>query len=202
MAEKMREIGRVKQVQIQRSSLKTGEKPFRVYNPAPLLMVDHLTISPDGVVGALADGTQMIDVHNARHPATKNQGDNGISVNFTAHYDAMRAQFGAHLTNGCAGENILVEAEKRLTLDDLGVRLAFESAATGEITYVDNMRVAAPCVEFSHYVQQANLITTPLPAEQVKATLQFLGNGRRGFYATALTPAIIQPGDRVFAVET
>src|SRR2546422_2174400 len=33
----MRELGHVVRLQIQRSSLKTGEKPHRVYDPAPIL---------------------------------------------------------------------------------------------------------------------------------------------------------------------
>src|SRR2546430_5652355 len=37
----MRELGRIVRLQIQRSSLKTGEKPRRRYDPAPLLAVDR-----------------------------------------------------------------------------------------------------------------------------------------------------------------
>ncbi len=47
-------IGRIKLVQVQRSSLKAGERPNRYYDPAPLLPVDGLLLSPSGVVGQLA----------------------------------------------------------------------------------------------------------------------------------------------------
>ena len=201
MAEIMREIGRVKQVQIQRSSLKLGEKPRRIYDPAPLLVVDEISVNHHGVTGLMADGAQLIDVHNAEHPSTRNSGANGVSVGFTGHYRDMRAQYGTHLTDGIAGENILIEADRQFRLDDLGVRLAFENAQTGEVAYLDDLVVAPPCVEFSHYVNKANLKSSPLPADQLKATLQFLGDGRRGFYATAFATAVIQAGDRVLAVK-
>jgi hypothetical protein len=201
MAEIMREIGRVKQVQIQRSSLKIGEKSARVYNPSPLLVVDCISVNSYGVTGLMADGAQIIDVHNAQHPTTKNSGVNGASVSFTGHYREIRAQYGTYLVDGCAGENILIEADRKFTLADLGVRLAFENAQTGEVAYLDDLMVAAPCVEFSHYVQKANQESAPLAADQLKATLQFLNDGRRGFYATAFNTATIQAGDRVFTVK-
>ncbi len=201
MAEIMREIGRVKQVQIQRSSLKRGEKPNRIYDPAPLLVVDNVAINAHGVTGLMADGGQIIDVHNAQHPNTKNSGVNGVSVNFTGHYREMRNQYGAHLADGIAGENILIEADRKFSLADLGVRLAFENAHTGEVAYLDDLIVAAPCVEFSHYVNKANLESSPLSPDQLKATLQFLNDGIRGFYATPFSTATIQAGDRVFTVK-
>src|SRR6266513_3122825 len=44
----MRDLGRIVRLQIQRASLKTGEKPTRVYDPTPLLAVDRLALAPDG----------------------------------------------------------------------------------------------------------------------------------------------------------
>src|SRR3989442_4417224 len=47
----MRTIGTVTRLQIQRGSLKRGEKPTRVYDPTPLLSVAALNVSPDGALG-------------------------------------------------------------------------------------------------------------------------------------------------------
>src|SRR5262245_7402295 len=55
----MVEIGQLVQLQIQRSSLKTGEKPNRVYDPAPLLSVDELWVTPDGVLGLDPNGSWL-----------------------------------------------------------------------------------------------------------------------------------------------
>ena len=44
----MRTIGTVTRLQIQRGSLKRGDKPTRVYDPAPLLSVPVLNVTPDG----------------------------------------------------------------------------------------------------------------------------------------------------------
>jgi hypothetical protein len=196
----MIEIGRIKQVQIQRSSLKAGERPYRYYDPAPLLVVDRLLLSPNGAIGLTTNGGKVVDVHNIEHPASKNQGVNGISIGFTSHYHAMRERFGPHLTDGCAGENILVETDGTFALADLGARLAIETAA-GAIVYLTDLLVAAPCVEFSRFAAGQG---ERLPAEALKATLQFLDDGRRGFYARVEgepVEAIVQAGDRVLVAD-
>ena len=193
----MHDIGRIKLVQVQRSSLKAGERPYRYYDPTPLLVVDGLLLSPGGAVGLAAGGERVIDVHNADHPASKNHsGVNGISIGFTSHYLAMRERFGPHLTDGCAGENILVETDRAFALSDLGERLAIETA-NGAIVCLASLLVAAPCVEFSQFAAGQG---ERLPAEALKATLQFLDEGMRGFYAgLAGDPAdvVVRAGDRV-----
>lgn len=201
----MREIGKIKQVQVQRSSLKVGQKPERYYDPTPLLVVERLQLSARGVVGITAEGDEIIDVHNADHPQSKNQEVNGVSIGFSSHYESIRAQYGDHLRNGCAGENILieVEADRIFTLPDLCSRIAILSQTTDEFIYLTNLLVAAPCVEFSRFAANFGM---PLPAEQQKAALQFLHEGRRGFYATFANEngqeqAIVQADDRVFVGE-
>jgi hypothetical protein len=52
----MREIGLIKHVQLQRSSLKQGQRPQRYYDPAPLLVVERLLLAPGGVSAVSADG--------------------------------------------------------------------------------------------------------------------------------------------------
>jgi hypothetical protein len=197
----MREIGIVKQVQIQRSSLKLGERPHRIYSPTPILVVDAIRVAPSGVIGVTSDRGEIVDIHNAHHLQSRNSGVNGVSVGFTAHYRAMRAAYGEHLIDGCAGENILVETDSIVKLGNFGKRLAFQDPQTGEARYLDDVIVAAPCVEFSHFVHKANLQMSPLSAEVVKATLQFLDDGMRGFYAAVRKPLEIQVGDKVFAVD-
>jgi hypothetical protein len=193
----MRPIGIIKLVQVQRSSLKSGERPNRYYDPAPLLVVDRLLLSPRGVIGLTRDGERIVDIHNADHPMSKNQkGLNGISIGFTSHYRAMRQRFGPHLTDGCAGENILVETDDTFTLGDLGERLVIQTGA-GAIVPLTGLLVAAPCVEFSQFAAGQG---ERLPAEALKATLQFLDDGMRGFYASLASEAgeaLVRAGDRV-----
>ena len=91
----MRELGRVVRLQIQRSSLKTGAKPNRAYDPAPILPVERLAITAEGVLGEAADRSWLVDVHHRAHPDTKNpDGQHGVSLGFTTHYVAMRDRFG------------------------------------------------------------------------------------------------------------
>src|SRR5215207_6058696 len=176
----MREIGLIKHVQLQRSSLKQGQRPQRYYDPTPLLLVERLRLMPGGVSAVSADGQPIIDIHHADHPETKNSmGKNGISIGFTGHYYAMRDRYGAHLTDGCAGENILVESDHVWSIDELGTALVIQRAEVQLVT-LDNLMIAAPCVEFSRF---AHLSAEPLTADQLRTTLQFLDGGMRGFDA-------------------
>src|SRR5947209_4451089 len=113
----MHEIGRIKLLQVQQSGLKVKQEPYGYYDPAPLLTVKSLLLHPVGVIGITPDGRRVIDVHHVEHPSSRNRkGNNGVSVGFTSHYEAMRGKFGDHVADGCAGENILVEAENILRL--------------------------------------------------------------------------------------
>jgi hypothetical protein len=197
----MHEIGRIKLLQVQQSGLKVKQHPYGYYDPTPLLVVESLLLYPDGVIGVTPDGRRVIDVHHMDHPASRNhKGVNGVSVGFTSHYEAMRSKFGDHLVDGCAGENILVEADDIITLADLGKQLAIQTQKTGELIYLTRLKVAAPCVEFSLFAASHGMA---LPAPQLKETLQFLDGGKRGFYATVSghdsDEMLVQAGDRVFA---
>jgi hypothetical protein len=194
----MREIGLIKHVQLQRSSLKQGQRPQRYYDPAPLLLVERLRLAPGGVSAVGADDEPIIDIHHAGHPETKQrQGLNGISIGFTSHYRAMRARYGAHLNDGCAGENILIQSDHIWSIDDLGPALVI-GRADGQMVALDGLIVAAPCVEFSRF---AHISADPLTADQLRTTLQFLDGGMRGFYARLAdgqADTDICAGDRVF----
>ena len=196
----MREIGLIKHVQIQRSSLKQGQRPQRYYDPTPLLLVERLRLAPGGVSAVSANGESIIDVHHANHPETKNSlGMNGISIGFTSHYRAMRDQYGAHLTDGCAGENILVESDHIWSIEELGAALICQRS-DGQMVALDSLMVAAPCVEFSRF---AHVSAEPLSSDQLRTTLQFLDGGMRGFYARLAdgqADTEIRAGDRVFVI--
>jgi hypothetical protein len=194
----MREIGTVKLLQVQRASLKAGERPHRYYDPAPLVAVERLLIAAEGCVGVTATGEQILDVHNAGHPASKNRaGGNGISLGFTGHYGAMRTRFGSHLIDGIAGENILIAADRTFALSDLCGELVIVDAG-GAQTVLCELLVAEPCVEFSRF---AHLSADPITSDELRAALQFLSDGRRGFYvrlAAGHGAAEVRAGDRVF----
>ena len=198
----MREIGSIKQVQVQCSRLKLGQKPHEYYDPTPLLVVSRLHLTPRGVIGITSEGEQIIDIHNASHSDTRQEddGSNGISLGFSCHYEAMRAKFGTHLVDGIAGENILVETEQTQTQADLGPALAIRIAATGQFVYLKDIVVAAPCVPFSRFAAEKD---TRLSNAGLKEALQFLNDGCRGFYATlgSAESAFIQAGDVVFALD-
>lgn len=189
-------IGRVAFVQVQRSSLKLGERPNRYYDPAALLKVPAMLLTSRGVVGLPGDGQKIIDVHNADHLKSKNNNlENGISIGFTSHYRAMREKFGPQVIDGCAGENIIVEAEDQIALEDLGEELAIQSG--DRLIRLSKITVAAPCLEFSRFV---HLPRNQPSGEELRATVQFLHNGMRGFYASLAdgqADAEIRAGDQI-----
>jgi hypothetical protein len=192
-------LGSIVRLQVQRDPLKIGEKPDRRYVPDPIQPVERALVSADGMLG-LSDGREIIDVHNRRHPATRNDhGRNALSVGFTAHYRAMRERFGNHITPGCAGENILVDIHRMVRLDELVGGLVILSHGGEERVRLSGVCVARPCKPFSGFVHQHQIV----PAESLKATLAFLDEGMRGFYCTAPTntPAPIRVGD-VLAIVT
>ena len=186
-------LGPIVGLQIQRSSLKIGPRGAAYYDPAPLLPVERLFLTPDGAM-ADADGARL-DVHNVRHADSKNvRGTNDVSVGFTSGYATMRARFGARVGDGIAGENILVACEQPLTLNDLsdGLLIVGPDGRQLELTHV---LVAHPCVEFSRWA----LDDPSAPTALVSKTLKFLDGGVRGFYASLETDGVthVELGDQL-----
>jgi hypothetical protein len=193
----LRPLGPIVRLQVQRTRLKQGEKPNRVYDPAPLLEVAALTLTSLGALALLADGSALLDIHHALHPLTRNNGGvNDLSVGFSSHYTHMRGQYGPHLPDGCAGENILVAQDTPVDLAAVQRGLAIQSAATGAWAWLHGVRVALPCVEFSTFAAR------PAAPEALKAALQFLDHGLRGFYCVydEDAPATVRVGDQVYAL--
>ena len=196
----MRLLGEIVRLQVQTASLKVGTPPRRRYDPAGLRQVAALSLTADGVRGWTEDGQPLDDVHNLTHPASKNRGgSNGISIGFDAHYDAMRARFGEHLTDGIAGENILVALSGKPTLlaqADFLAGIAIE-AEDGQPIRLERVIVAAPCAEFTRYALR--FPDDARPDRTVTEGLQFLDDGMRGFYAAYRGPETrITPGARVW----
>jgi hypothetical protein len=191
----MRELGRLVRLQVQRSTLKTGVKPERRYDPAPLLAVERLALSPDGVMGA-ADGGWIVDVHHRAHPYTKNEdGLHGVSVGFTGHYAAMRDKFGPHLVTGCAGENLIAETAGRFGFDDVAAGLAIVGPDGQERARLKVLQVAHPCRPFTGWALRGTVESAVL-----KEHLQFLEDGMRGFYCTAEGAGFVEVGDLLVAI--
>jgi hypothetical protein len=192
----MHELGRIVRLQIQRSSLKTGEKPTRTYDPAPLLSVDRLLVGPDGTLGEGPDGAWVVDVHHRAHPRTKNEdGAHGVSLGFSSHYALMRERFGDRITLGCAGENIIVETMGRITLDDLEHGVALLAADGRALVRLEVLQVAHPCRPFTGWA-----LGGTVEADVLKEQLQFLDGGTRGYYCHGIGAGIVSIGDRVAAL--
>lgn len=186
----MIEIGRVVRLQVQTDSLKRGERPRRVYDPAPLSEVARLRVSPSGAVGVTAAGEEILDVHHPGHPRTKTAPGREVSFGFTSHYGHMHDRYGAHVTTGCAGENVLVESGRIWRLPDFAAGLAFRNAAD-VLLPLEHVTVAAPCVEFSGF----SLGDSQASPQVLKPVLQFLDEGTRGYVFTPGREGEVAIGD-------
>jgi len=201
MSETFRDLGRVKLVQIQPDGLIIETPSGYIYDASRLVQVDRLRITSLGIEATTPQGERVLDIHHVNHPDKAYDEDDLISIGFTSHYQAMRARFGEHMVDGIAGENIIIEYNKEVWTEDLGPQIAIENTETGQMTLLDLVCFAAPCDEFSHFAAQSQ--DKRLPAADLKSTLKFLNNGRRGFLLVlrdGQEAAAVQAGDRVFVV--
>jgi len=190
-------LGPIVRLHVQVASLKVGQPPRRRYVPEPIRSVPALDVTEGGVKGWSEAGEPLEDVHHRDHPASKNRGGiNGISIGFTSHYDAMRAQFGDHLTDGIAGENILIATDQMIGEDDLAAGLVIQTSDGREVR-LEEIIPADPCVEFTRYAMR--FPDDARPDETVTEALQFVCDGMRGYYARYRGPeARVTVGDLVY----
>ena len=201
MVDNVDELGRVKLVQLQPSGLIIETSSGYFYDASRRVEVDHVHITSKGIEATLPEGEHVLDIHHIDHPDKAYDNNDLICIGFTSHYDAMRARFGEHMVDGIAGENIIIEYGQEVWPEDLGSQIVIENIDTGHKTLLDVVCFAAPCDEFSHFAAQSQ--QERLPAVELKSTLKFLNNGRRGFLlvlSDGQETATVQPGDRVFRV--
>ena len=137
-----------------------------------------------------AAGEEILDVHHNEHPRTKSEPGREVSFGFTGHYGRMRDRYGAHVTTGCAGENILIESARVWKLGDFAAGLVLRTAA-GALLLLEQVTVAAPCVEFSRF----SLADPQASPQDLKPVLQFLDDGTRGYVFTPGGNAEVAIGD-------
>lgn len=186
----MQKIGTIQFVQVQRESLKTMDGETRIFYTEPLERVEKLSITPQGIVGLSSQGEEIIDVHSESHPRSRYRGDNKISFGFLQNYDRMRKRFGKHIKDGYAAESIVIDASIDVSKLDLSRRFFIQH---GDIVIeLKEVIPAPPCNEFSTYC-----LEVPQCADDIKAALQFLMNGTRGYYADLAVAGeyTVQAGD-------
>jgi hypothetical protein len=201
MVENIRELGIIKLVQVQPNGLIIETPSGDFYDVSRRVEVESLLITKLGIEAITPVGEHVLDIHHVNHPGKAYDNDDLVSIGFTSHYEAMRARFGEHLVDGSAGENIIIEYNKEVWREDLGRQIAFENSKTGHRALLDFVSFAPPCEEFSHFVAQSQ--HERLPAEELKSTLQFLNNGRRGFLlvlSEGQDEVTVQSGDRLFVL--
>jgi len=200
LTNQIRELGKVKLLQVQPAGMVIDTPSGAFYDVTRRVEVDSLTITSLGIEATLSSGEHVLDIHHIHHP-DKAYKDDLVSIGFTSHYAAMRERFGEHMQDGTAGENIIIEADHEIWLEDLGQQVLFENYKTGQQTLLDILRIATPCTEFSHFVAKSQ--HQRLPASELKSTLQFLNHGRRGFLlalAEGQETATVRSGDRVSGI--
>lgn len=202
MVKIIRELGQVLLVQLQPNGLIIEKDGGYFYDVSRRVEVDQLTINPKGIETVTPEGEHVLDIHHLDHPDKEYDDDDLVCIGFSAHYDKMRERFGDHLVYGSAGENIIIKAPDEIWLSDLGNQIGIENQETGQMLVLDQIQVANPCEEFSHFVAQME--QERLPASDLKEILQFLEHGRRGFLMV-LKPdqeGVVRSGDKVYVLES
>ena len=201
--QKVRPIGEVRLVQLQPAGLiidASEPGPVRsFYDASRRVVVRSLQISPRGIEATLPTGERVLDIHHLDHPDKAYDDDDLVCVGFSAHYDAMRREFGEHMVDGIAGENILIDYPEEVWPADLGDKVAIENQESGEMAMLEMVSFAEPCVEFSRFCAQRPY--EEMSGRRLGEILGFLGDGRRGFLLVlnhALGVVTVRPGDKVY----
>jgi len=158
MVEKLRELGTVKLVQLQPNGLIIEKGSGYFYDESRRVEVDRLEINSKGIEATTPAGEHVLDIHHLDHHDKEYDDDDLVCIGFTSHYQAMRTRFGDHMVDGIAGENIIIEYPDEIWLDDLGDQIGIENQETGQLLILDQVQVAAPCEEFSHFAAYNSLI--------------------------------------------
>ena len=66
----------------------------------------------------------------------------------------LSKEFGEHMVDGIAGENIIIESSEEISLADLGGRIGIENQGTGELAILETVEFATPCGEFAQFCLQ------------------------------------------------
>ncbi|MEX0825464.1 MAG: hypothetical protein WD184_01710 [Acidimicrobiia bacterium] len=166
-----RVLGLLIRIQVQRDPLKAkGEG----YDSGPILAVEEAIIGPPGVIGR-HEGSWVMDAHHAAHPNSRAGGRRALSIGFSGHYDLIAERFGS-APLGCAGENLIVATDRRITVSDLeGVVVV--RTADGEVP-LGGARVATPCREFTSFMLGRPDVA---PRDDIADHLAFLEDGMRGY---------------------
>ena len=185
---------RIVRLQVQRSPAKVGKAPLRCYDPASIVPVGSIAAGPQGVSGFADDGEVILDVHHQQHPQSRDRkGVAGILFMGTGDYVALRERYGDHVTDGIAGETMLLDAPAGLAGRELPTSVTVKTAA-GELE-LHGVRVADPCVEFSRFCLRQDI--SPTVDDAVKQTLRDLDGGARGYRSIASAAGTIAVGEIV-----
>src|SRR6195952_1078034 len=181
-------------LQVQTEPLKVGRAPFRRYDPSAIESVHRVEVSPSGVVGLAERLGSVIDGHHVDHPKSRDRkGRGGVSVMGTGDYVKLRARYGDHLTEGIAGESILVDAP-----DGLGGRempAEINLVTRGGTVTLREFRVAEPCVEFSRFCLREE--PSRVVDDLVKRALIDLDGGARGYKGRAAGSGVVGLADQL-----
>lgn len=193
-------------LQVQLNPIKPGRAPWRVYHPEVLRRVPELAVTGDGAVGVDADGAEHVDVHNRTHPASRDRkGRAGISIMTTGDYLALRQRYGDHLVDGIAGESILLDYRPGLARRAMPATMTLlaggawdgsdpkDPRAQDAGLLLTGVHIAEPCVEFTRFCLR--LPASDRVGDDVRAGLDELSGGARGYKMVAAAPARIRVGD-------
>jgi hypothetical protein len=109
-------------------------------------------------------------------------------------YAALRARYGSHVTDGIAGEALLIDGPG-LAGRDLSAGLVVETVDGLPLT-VDGVLPTTPCVEFARFCLGEEPSTTV--SDDVRRAMLELRGGARGFLGAPRATGRVRAGSRVW----
>ena len=183
-------LGPIVLLQVQAEPLKAPG----VYDPAPLRTVEEASVSARGMLGW--DGSAwVVDAHHVEHPRSRGGGRRALSIGLTGHYASIGERF-PRSSVGIGSENIIVDGPG-LRLPEIADGFVVRRPDGTEIDLF-SPRVAAPCVEFTSYLLEADGV---LARDQILDDLAFLSEGTRGHIVDIShldRPVALAVGDEVY----
>ena len=190
---------RIVRLQIQADPIKVGTAPLRRYDPAVIESVPRIQVSPSGVVGLADRLGSVLDVHHVDHPRTRDRkGIGGVTFMGVGDYARLRVRYGDHLTEGIAGETILLDAAAGFGRTPVPAEVTVLTS-DGPIGLV-RVRVADPCVEFSRFCLRQE--PSSVVDADVTQALVDLADGCRGYRGVATGSGVIALGDQVVIADS
>jgi hypothetical protein len=163
----MHEIGKIVAIQIQTQ-----------VDAESLISVPKAFLAPNGVTGVQENGEEIQDIRHSEHPETIATNESKpLHMTFTNRYAEIREQFGEHVTDGMAGEHIIVQVNYPFDKHGMGNSLVLHNQQNGKMVRLVETQKLEATLELANFIKKDTI-----PEAMSEAAVEFLAE-KRGYSA-------------------